>query len=323
MTNQDRIKKIKNDNKELLGKSKEELNNNSEEFQSIVTKVTDEIKAHTDNAKKIKTYSKVNELILSLSNEINNCDDVEKIMKLRNRLNYYINKVRKELEKREFVTLNICKYRDASTEYRKSIAKNIRYLKRINNIDEIERLNSNFDNLSEEELLSLKKIIKKEQDYNSRNLKKYKPANDKFSFLNVINLKVNEHAKKLFEDNYHDKVNKDIERIRQQYRLNPLPEYDKCVGANVFTLVRNLPSYLKNKRILSVINNDDEEYDDNILSGFVAYNRKRNSITITLRQILNPRIRNTIESLYLSKEDYCSYWIKNIYNNGANKVLRK
>ena len=314
MNNEEKILKIKEDNSTLLKNVKEELNSNSDSFKTSIDTLSGEVK--------LNKISEVKELINTLTIEIDNASDIETIMELRKKLNYFINKIKKELEKREIVSNTVEEFKNKTVDYRKSIAKEIRYLKRIKNIEEIERLNASADILSEEGLLNLKKMIRREQNYNNKNLKPSKPVK-KENTLKIKNIKVNKtNTTKLIEQNSKS-INESLSEISTFYKLNKLPEYDKGVGANVFTLVKNIPSYLRNKKILSSIDTENEVFDKKVLKGFVEFNKKRNSIRLTLREIISPKYKSSIESLYLKSDYYCSYWIKNCYNMSYSKSLTK
>lgn len=311
MNNQERINKITDGNNILINKSYEELEKSSYYFRRSVERISDELKFDNDEKK-----SEIKELLLSLSEEINNSYSIEEIDELRKKINYLINKVKKEIEKKDINIIPVDNFVEATTNFRKSIAKNIRYLKRVNNIEMIESLNSNYDNLNEEELKTLKKLIKREQNYNHKNLNPVKKEEN----IKISNLKVNQ---KVLDLNTHNKINENVNKIRQVYKLNRLPEYDNSFGANVITFVKSIPTYIKNKKIISSIDLEDTELDEKTLNGFVEYSKKRNSIRLTLKEIVKPKYRKSIESLYLRNDNYCSYWIKNIYNNGIVKSLRK
>lgn len=319
MNNQERINKITDGNNILINKSYEELEKSSYYFRRSVERISDELKFDNDEKK-----SEIKELLLSLSEEINSTYSIEEIDELRKKINYLINKVKKEIEKKDINIIPVDNFVEATTNFRKSIAKNIRYLKRVNNIEMIESLNSNYDNLNEEELLNLKKMIKREQNYNHKNLnpskKEVKKEIKNEESIKVSNLKVNQ---KVIELNTHNKVNENVNKIKQVYKLNRLPEYDKSLGENFITFVKTIPTYIKNKKIISSIDLEDTELDEKTLNGFVEYSKKRNSIRLTLKEIVKPKYRKSIESLYLRNDNYCSYWIKNIYNNGVVKSLRK
>ena len=167
--------------------------------------------------------------------------------------------------------------------------------------------------MNEEELLYLKKSIRKEQNYNRRNLI------DNNSPIKVSNLNITYNINGVIEHN--NLLNNSIKNFKEKHKLNKLPEYDKSVGANIFTLVKNIPNYLKNKKIISKLEKENESNDDKVFSGIVEFNKKRNSIRITLKEIINPKYRDTIESLYLRNDAYCGYWIKNCYS--SNRLIKK
>ena len=322
MTNQDRIERVKENNKLLLKNVKEEMNNSSQNFLTSVAKLVDEIKENTTDEKKEKYFNKAKDKLEFLASEINNADSLEKVTDLRNKLNYYITKIRREMDKKEFISFEYFRFKDLTIKYRNSIAKDVRYLKRENNISKMEKLNSNYDNLSEEEKIEFKKLLRREQNYNSKNLVEYKKEEKRKEFFRISNLELNEkRAMEIISLDNQNELNEKLGEINRFYRLNTLPTYDSGVGTNVLKLVRNIPNYLKNKGILSSINKKNNYFDDKVLDAFIEYNKRRNSIRLSLKEILNPKYRDSMEALYLRKEEYCPYWIKKCY--GMSKILKR
>lgn len=165
-----RIKKIKKDHANLLKLVRGSIVKNQNKFSSEIGKVINGLNYDEKNMKRYEAMKKAQELIVSLTEEILEAKTVEEIASIRSRLNYYINKIKTELKKRNVKQSMIDKYQEKSNYLRKDIAKYIRFLKRKNNIDEIEKLYSNYDNLTKEEKETLKKALRREVSYNNRNL---------------------------------------------------------------------------------------------------------------------------------------------------------
>ena len=314
--NNEIIEKIKNDNKELLKISKKEMKNNGISFKDSVKRIINEMKNCTNDSNNEELLNS----IYSISEEIEEADSIEKIVELRKKLNYLITKIKKEKEKRNLILASSFDFLEETNKYRKSIAKHIRYLKRINNIKEIEKLNSNYTKLSLEELENLKKIVKREQNYNRKNLpqkeviKVIPKKEDKkidMSFITDLKVNTNKTIKVLAPVN-EDTLEQNIDQLRDKYKMNQILTYEKSIGANMITLVKNIPVYLRNKKIISSI--EEENVDEKAFDGFIEFNARRNSIKLALKGILNPKYRNSIENLYLSNDYYCSYWIKKCYS---------
>ena len=90
-----RLEKIKSERKELLNKIKESLNNNKCEYCDSLTEITSLIDYDDKSIKKYEAVVKSQELISKLIMEVLNSKNPEDIIKLRNKINYLINKVKK------------------------------------------------------------------------------------------------------------------------------------------------------------------------------------------------------------------------------------
>ena len=225
--NNEIIEKIKNDNKELLEISKKEMKNNGISFKDSVKRIIDEMKNCTNDSNNEELLNS----IYSISEEIEEADSIEKIVELRKKLNYLITKIKKEKEKRNLILASSFDFLEETNKYRKSIAKHIRYLKRINNIKEIEKLNSNYTKLSIEELENLKKIVKREQNYNRKNLpqkeviKVIPKKEDKkidMSFITDLKVNTNKTIKVLAPVN-EDTLEQNIDQLRDKYKMKQIP----------------------------------------------------------------------------------------------------
>ena len=313
--NDQRIEKIINDHNTLVDRAHEEKKVASSRFKSSADRITTELISKVNDSVKEQTFSEIKDLIVYLTDELDKADNLEKITELRKKLNYYISIIKKELTKTEIDAVTIEDFSISINDYRKSISKTIRYANRNKNIDEMVELNSDFYELSDREFLNLRKLIKREQDYNRKNLNPKEKEEKKGA---VTNLKV---TMKNFETINQDYVNRRLYDIKRFYKMEELPSYDKKTGSNILSLVKNIPSYLKNKKIISAINTENEFFDKEVLNGFIDYNTKRNSIRLTLRGILDPKYRKTIDSMYLKNDAYCYYWIKNCYNE--SKILTR
>ena len=121
------------------------------------------------NSKKEASIARAQELILTLSEEIINAEDIEEIKNIRKKLNYYINKVKKELKKRGISEHELASFESNTDCLRKEISKYIRFLKRDDNIAKIDSYISNEENISHDEAKDLKRMILNEKRYNKRN----------------------------------------------------------------------------------------------------------------------------------------------------------
>ncbi len=165
------IDKIQQDHLALLKMVKESLLQNKNNFNTGVKDVIEILKASELDVKKYEAVVQAQELIKDLTQQIVNATNLEDITNLRKKLNYYINKIKNILKKRGIEESVIDTYLEKTTFFRKDIARYIRVLKRENNLSFINNSYANLDNLSEEELQELKKLIRREQNYHTRNIK--------------------------------------------------------------------------------------------------------------------------------------------------------
>lgn len=190
-----RLEKIKSERKELLNKIKESLNNNKCEYCDSLTEITSLIDYDDKSIKKYEAVVKSQELISKLIMEVLNSKNPEDIIKLRNKINYLINKVKKELKSRNVNNEELALYEEKTNYMRKSISTYVRCLKRDNNLNEIHNLMANYDSLSLDDMKRLKKLLKNEKRYNTRhkqdnleknNIKTKEINKDPFSELDTL-----------------------------------------------------------------------------------------------------------------------------------------
>ena len=160
MDNLKKIEKINSDRVIILNNIKEKLlNAHSFNDDALITE-------------KDKSISKAKEIIVYLTNEISHSHDIEEIKKLRRTVNYYINKIKKEMHNRGINEEKLATYQDATSYLRKGMSQYISYLKRVPKLDDINNLNNNFDIISDSDKSRLKKLLTNELRYNREVLKK-------------------------------------------------------------------------------------------------------------------------------------------------------
>ena len=164
-----RIEKIKKDHAELLKMVRDNITNKQDNLSENIKDVIKVIELDEKSIKKQEAAVKAQELIADLTKEIIEAKTKEEVFEIRKKLNYNINKIKAEIKKRNIDENNLNEYQERATYLRKDIAKYIRFLKREDNIVEIERLYSNYDKLTKEEMKELKKALTKEVNYNRRN----------------------------------------------------------------------------------------------------------------------------------------------------------
>lgn len=168
----EKIKNIKETEKQLLEFVKSKIEEKDNIFSENVESVVKVLNYDATMVKKHETILEAQKLIVELTNKIKNAKTVDEIVEIRKKLNYYINKIKKEIKERNIDSNEYDQYVLNATDLRKGISEYIRYLKRESKITEIDTLN-NKPELNEEEKDYLKKLVRNEISYGKRNLAKY------------------------------------------------------------------------------------------------------------------------------------------------------
>ncbi len=172
MNNYDeKILTIKETEKQLLAYAKDKISENNSIFNDNIGKILNILQYDSTMVKKYEAIIDAQNLIKKLANEIKEATSVEEIVNIRKKLNYYINKIKNIIKDRGILTFEYEKYVNNAVNLRKGISEYIRYLKREDKIKEIELLSTKSD-LTEEESIRFKKLIKNELSYGKRNLVK-------------------------------------------------------------------------------------------------------------------------------------------------------
>ena len=329
MSNEEKINKIKTERQDMINVVLDNINNNKNILVEEVEKIAQVINKDEENSKKYIEILKIQELIENLSNEIINANTKEDIISLRKKLNYCINKVKNIMRSRGMSDEDINAYSLKVNNLRKDIAKYLRYVKRINNINLIDELNNNYDNLTNEELIQYKKLIRLENNYNKRILNPTPKKNNKSNQLETNTTKIIfddvKEDKQLVDDNiivevvdseYHvnesvrDYIKKQVELFMIRYGVKDIHPYRNTIVHNISTFIKNLSIYSENKKsIHNMINEYNYFYGGNDLYSFIAYTRQHNSIKYGLKQIFSKTNLYSKEDDYLKEHEECVDWI--------------
>ena len=188
-----RIEKIKSDHAELLKLVRNSIVENKEHLSESIDSVITILDFDDKCVKKQEAMEQARELIASLTEEILNAKTKEEVFEIRKKLNYYINKIKAEIKKRNVSEETLNDYYNKATYLRKDIAKYIRFLKREDNIAEIDRLYDRYESLNAEEMETLKKALRREMNYNHRNLNP--PVEKKEEVVSEVREDVSEEPK--------------------------------------------------------------------------------------------------------------------------------
>lgn len=159
LTNEEKITKINNDRKILLETVRDDIKCNGLSTSNKINEIVSIIELDEKNVKKYNSIISAKEIISQLMEEIALAETKDDVEKIRTKINYYINKIKNEMKKRNISKEYFDELYSKTAILRKDISKYIRYLKRENNINRIKKLNDNLKDLSNEDREELKKII--------------------------------------------------------------------------------------------------------------------------------------------------------------------
>ncbi len=194
--NKERIEIIKEERYELLNEVRESINNGNNAVIENAESIVEALDYDEKNIKKYEALKEAQFLIENLTVEIANATTKEEVEALRKKLNYYINKIKNEAKKRN---IDYSEYYESVTSIRKNIAKYIRFIKRRDQIEELEKINEMYDELDKEAKKKLSRQISSARNYNTRVIREQKIQNG------VVLVKNNE--------NVQENIKKDIEEV--------------------------------------------------------------------------------------------------------------
>ena len=168
MNSQEKVRAIKEERVEMLKRVLNALKQNKESVSNNIDSVLKIVEFDEKNVRKYESIVKAKQIIEELTMQIIDSNSHADIAKLRNRLNYYINKIKKELQNRNVSDTMIDSYTNNMTDLRGDIAKYIRYLKRNEKLIELEYLSDNYDDLTKEQKDEFKKTLKNEKAFDKR-----------------------------------------------------------------------------------------------------------------------------------------------------------
>ena len=322
MNNYDeKIQCIKETQKELLKLVKNKIIEENEIFNLDTRNIVDVLNHDNKVIKKYEAIIKAKELIEEYTNQIQQATDIEEIKEIRKKLNSCINKIKKEMKNRGFDDIEINNYTEEAKKLRKKIAFNIRVLKREEKIKEIEVLNNNIDNLSNEELIKFKKLIKNEVSYGKRNLNYdenkivKKVIFEEKEKKNVINFniprddKVKTNKIKSY-DNLEDFLKEKIVEYEGYYYIQPIDKYNGNFIKNIRIFTKNIPNILKNKDSVERMKCDNRLYIRKAeLRAYYRYIEENSSIIKNFKQAIKPSVLDDKESEYVDEHQRIVKWI--------------
>ena len=347
----EKIEKINTDRLIMLKKVKELIVKDNDCMSDNIESTISFLIVDEQNVNEYKAILKAKNLILDLIIEITMATSIEDVIKLRNKINYQISKIKKELSKRNINQALFEQFYSKITELRKNISMYLRFLKRESILIEIKELYDRIDDLSDEDRARLKKILSNELKYNKNVLqamdsnsekilkkntlvandtddsKEVKPAmptknkdeddEDSVDLLieeiyNIISSEPSKFEKEQSDDSY---LKKRIEYYLSQYNFHQLCGYNRHFLINFINFLKNIPKYIRNKNIIKAAQRDyNTFYSGEDLAGFIDYSKKRNSVMVALKAIFKSSRLSQREIECLYDHNKCMEWIMEFYN---------
>ena len=338
---EERLKLIREDRQKLLRMVKKSLEENNEQVVYSAKNIERVVEYDENNMKKYENILKVREYIENIASSIINSKSKEEVESLRAELNKAIAKVRREMKKRN---IDETKYNQDILNLRKDISKYIRIVKREETLTTIEDLSKRVDTLNEEELIELRKLLRREKSYNTRNLntnKKEEIVDDTPEFLKELFRKEKENNKVIkveqplfleptskpknlpieLDPEYEserDFISEQVKGFKERYHLSKTNVYTRNTASNVVSFLKNIPIYVENKRKIKKMENEAGVfYRGNDLVGFIEYQREKNSLKSGLRSIFGRSILYNRDNEYVAEHEKCVRFIQNFCRDNS------
>ncbi len=283
--------------------------------------INEELESKTNNLISDIDYLRMNkndhkiELIIE---NIKKSSSLEEVTSLRKDLNREVNKIKRELIKKETDEEDLNNYMYNVNALRGEISELVRFIKRDSNLQEVIKMNDK-EFLTFEEKEELDKMVKKEFNFNERLLNKYNPEhlvkNDKVvvkepeyvgkhvkkeyepkhakketTITNVNNLYLGRHANYRYKlkpyKNIVDGVKHNIERYSHSIKINRV--YTSNIIKNVGKFVLNVPNYIRNRSTLhKMMYEFSTYYRGEDLYETIALVEQDNSVKFALKEVFN------------------------------------
>lgn len=322
-----RIEKITNERKNLLSLVKENILKDNALLKEDITNVITLLNYDNENVKKYNAIVKAQNLIEELTKQIVEAETKEDIMTIRNKLNYYINKIKKEAVSRGITEEVYNTYYEHATILRKDIAKYLRFLKKEQRIEELKEENSNYDNLTDEEKKNLSKKLSNERSYNTRVMKMpiestFTPKkkrneldeispkkHDRRELADIFRTNPPKRSLETFRDD-KDFLENRLNHFNSMYKLEKPHTYKHSIIGNMASYIKNIRIYAVNKNRIRKMDFDHQiYYRGEDFRAYIAYNRANNSYLEGLKSIFRRSSLYNKENLYLNNHERCMDWM--------------
>jgi len=329
MNYNEKIEKINKDRILILDMIKEKSQKDKEFLSSNMNDVVNMLEFEGKNYDEYKAIIKSKDLILELTEEIQNTTNIEDIKKLRKKINYLVSKIKKEIEKRNINEIVLEKMYNDVAYLRKDISIYLSYLKREKNLNEIKKLYENIDNLSKDDLNKLKNKLNNEIKYNKNSIQrindikssKEKRYDNTSNELKVIEKELKNNNISKIEEKQNNNI---IEEIIKE--LSDIKEANKDADEPVTNILKSLYTEIE------VLSKSSNETDNNIIEDETINAIKQLNNNTKVNDVsLSDRI-NSYRKQYNFKElkrydksifSNCINLLKNIPRYNWNKKVTK
>ena len=341
--NEEKLRIIKRERLELLKAIRERLTDGSSDLSLNINNIFEVLKKDEISIKKFESLTKAQKIIEGLAKEILSSNDPEEISNIRRKLNYYINKIKKELLSRGLSEEVIEEYMTRVRFFRKNISLLIRTLKRKEKIKEIQYLL-----VSKEDKHRLSKLIRYENRFNNKYLnrgeevlepviemiKVEEPTTDieeissidETGALEELNKIVTEEEVKydmpdeeVLTNSIDEYFETGINKYQKKYKTTELYEYDGNFKQRLISLFKNIPIIINNWKEIDRMFEDIEEDNSLDLVSYAEYLKYRNSFEYHFKSLFkNTKLFS--EDKYLAIHDNCVEWIKEFCNENLYEL---
>jgi len=349
------FEEIKNDRIVALEAIKNAIINNNQDVIQNIDELLNDYQLDEQNVKHYRAVKKAEEMITDLTISVCNATTSDDITKARKQLNYYLDKVKKEIVSRQMPTERFEEYYQNMRGLKSDISELVRAKKREDKLKDISSLVKE-TSLTTEEMQNLQKNLTNERRFNRRIINKYqnnsyedrkkhKPVvtattNDNGTIsindvsqesigfpltpTEVANIStINSEAAKSTIKNTTFDWQSEIQRLYPQYQLVKTKQYDGGLFKNVVNFFSNIPIYIHNKGIVKEMRfHYNHYYRGEALEKLIDLTEYDNSIKNAVAKILSKchLFKNGFKNLQ-KHEEYMETIRQNVQNR--EKVLSR
>lgn len=252
-------------------------------------------------------------------------NNINEIVRLNNNFSSLSEEEKNKLKRLLRNEVNYIKRKQINESKPKTITKNIETKTELSSFEKLESLLL-INNESEE----LKEIINefKEKDFSTilkeKLEKEVKHLDEKDEKLSAaLKEKLNKKDSSINEAKKDNSVDR-FETLSIRYSLKNLHVYNSSFGKNCVSLIKNIPSYISNKKLVGKMIYDYNTYHrGKDLEAFIEYTKEQNSIVSAIKTIFKKSKLFKREKECLDDHQECINWMDNYLVKNPTKVLSR